>query len=82
MTREEVRGKPAFNSGVRAAFKKDCRESRGVTFLETAAHDIRYALRQFRKTPAFTTTVQLTLALGIGANAAIFTPVNRGRWCH
>ena len=75
-TRDEALRRTRLEFGGLSQVKEDCRESRGITFLETTIQDIRYALRQMRRTPAFTITVLLTLALGIGANAAIFTLMN------
>jgi len=56
--------------------KEEHRAARGVNFIETLLQDIRYGLRILGRTPVITSVAILSLALGIGANTAIFSLIN------
>lgn len=56
--------------------KETCRDTSGFRWLDTVLQDLRYAVRIMRKNPGFSALVGLVLALGVGANAAVFSVLN------
>jgi len=74
-TEAERRAKRAFGGLER--IKDDTRDARGIGWLEALAQDVRHTVRGSRKRPGFVLAVVLTLGLGLGANVAMFTIVDR-----
>jgi putative ABC transport system permease protein len=75
-TPEEAARRVRLEFGGLDQVKEQCRDARGVGLWEEAGRNLRYACRTLVKRPGFAVVVILTLALGIGANSAVFSAIN------
>ena len=77
MTPAEARRQAVLKFGAIESIREAFREEHRLPILETTAYDLRHAIRQLRRSPIVTVTAVLSLAVGIGANAAVVTIADR-----
>jgi predicted permease len=80
MTPDEAQRQAALLFGGRAQVAEDCREIHSWHWLEVIINDLRHAARTLAASPLFTTAAVISIALGVGANTAIFTLMNAALW--
>src|ERR1700744_4294107 len=76
MSAEEAKRRARLSFGGQEQIKEDCREARGTNLLESFVQDVRHGLAVLRKSTGFSLIAALTLSIGVGSSAIIYSLVD------